>query len=445
MIPSLLRRITWGALALALAAPASVAQTMDPATHILKLAKGESAVITVKTDCPSFIKVSVDDATPNIAELSDTDDQKPVTSVKVKVTAKANTGAAGYVRFDIQPIDGTCGDPQLLVATIFVVADTKPIEKLLKQGIKKAEPPLPGASARAKAMRQDIQQIVAAHRLVVKTVLQQLKNGAVTVPPVIPPPPGEAPPPPPGLQLDMTQSERALTAISLSEFTALDRLEASYWTFLAGLNDNAGDLLTLAGLAASTAFTAPRDFQPNTGGQWDQERLRAVAAMKSAVGGIDASSQQAMQAVEGLSRQRDETLFVRSRGLSLPDPGNGGATPLSGPTITETQNMGISILAAKAWNGPTVGGADLSNGRIQISARLAGSGAFVQFQRINVLGQPIGDPQGDSFVTDADAHQLFVLWPPADDPPTLAQGTWRVIIQGGGGSLAYVQVVVPVD
>lgn len=428
-------------LLLALAGGAA-AQVLDPESHVLVLAPGQSAKVTVSAgDCLSGFTPKT--TTPAVVSFVN-EPGKPAKSRSFKVTALGAPGSVGNFRVDVLPQDGACGSLSVHVVAVFVVADPKLMLKTWKAGDKLAQPPLPGVAGRQKQLGLDLKQVAADHAVVGKAILAQLAAGFVTLPPVLPPGPGaEETPAPPGVALELTQSERALAALALAEEAALERAEASWWRAIEGLAFDAAKLLVLGGASTNPGYTVPPALRPGSGGEWDAQVAAARKQLQTTVGAIDAASVKTLSGVRSLSQQRGETLQVVSRELTFPVLGTGGASPVGGVTADLEQDLGLDVLSARAWNGPTDNGFDTINGRLSVIARMPGEEAWFQVQRLDFFGANLGPASGAVHPVDPDTHLLFAIWPPANDPANLAPGPWRVTILGPNNARLEFEVVVP--
>jgi hypothetical protein len=416
-------------------------QTVDPASQIVVIEKGDTTKITVKSDCLAVFTAQT--STPGKVTVEPVSD-KPTKVRTIKVTATGNPGTAGSLSVKVVPIDAACGSTSNLQFGVFFVVAPEKLVKTFKTGDKKAQPPLLGAAGRHKLMRSEIKTIQAQHQTATKSVISQLKTGNVIIPPALPDGPGgELPPEHPGVQLAMTESERALAALSQLEAAALHRFEQAYWRALQGMSADAIKLLVQGGYQPTSAFSVPVGLQPGARGEWDRQRDAAHKTMQNAVRQLGAKSRGHEKALLMRAHKRGETLFLRASGLSIPVLGSGGSTPVTGSGFDETENMGIAYLSARSWNGPTNGGFDTSNGRIQVVARVKGTGAWFQVEPLDFFGNPTAEAMGGGLTVDQTTHHLVGYWPPIDDPPDLAPGTWRVTIIGPNSLLGVIDVVVP--
>lgn len=433
----------------ALSAHASGQVLVTPSTQMLLLQKGRIAVVTVRADgCASVFTPST--SNPSGFELGPVP-TSPSMARSITVKALGNPGAFGVLRMDVLPIDGSCGPSATAVVSLFIVGDERKLERSFLAGDTKQNPSLVGAAGHLRQMRKDLAQIFATHALVLGTLVKQQKNGVVTLPPNYPPGPGgsEVPPAPPGVGYEMTPSEMVLAGLGMAEATALARVEDAYWTALARMATDGAELLKQQGFLGNAAFVAPVSFHPNRGGLWDRQVALAHSALQGAVRRLSIMSTHVQRVLQKQSIQRGETLIVVSTGVSFPDPGMGSVSPITGIMVDRLENLQPVILQGRASNGPTSGGFDTSNGRLQILGRVKELNVAVQVRKLDAFGTPTGNTFLSLVTSDPATHLFSAFWPKPDDASTLAPGTWHVTVSeldtgfNATGRVAQLDLVVP--
>lgn len=414
-------------LALALCAPFVAAQVVTPANRILVLAEGKSGNVVVDhAPCsPEWSAASDDVRVATVQPEGFPSGAKRSFKIQAVGTAPSTT------TITIIAEDGDCIAPGAVEIQVFVVMDTKAVEKKWKSGEKNLDN-LPGVNARIKTLKAELKAAEKGLSDDYKEILEQVEAGNVVLPlGAVPPPPGDAP----------SLLDQAMQAALLRECAYLKLVYASWYFGLAAMASDGREILSYFNYLSFLPYTAPAAFVSGGCGLWDTSRLAMLALVTQSMLKFNTLSKlfhkNLLKLTSGEAAAVSESSASIADGSAIAnDPGTVGFSPDTDPC----QDDRLQIVKAKAYNSFD---GDNENGRILVTGRAAsGSEVTVTYQRIDINGMPVGEPV-EEIVESGDECIFTSTAPPVDDTPSLEPGAWLVTAVDATGTSVEARIQVP--